>query len=306
MLRETSTGDGAVVRRRGRRRALPQPHRRQDPARRDAATPRAHDGAGPAGRGRRAPAPSVIDNVKLIRDLDLAQTLDDRALRARARASARRGSPKLTRDKRFARARAGRWCSRAPTPPARAARSGASPARSTRGSTLIVPDRARRPTRSGRTPTCGGSGATSRRGRHHDLRPHLVRPRAGRARRGLLLGRRLDARLRRDQPASRSSSSDAGVIVVQVLAADQQGRAAARASRRASRRRSSASRSRRRTGATARSGPTTSARSRDMVDRTQHRARAVDAGRGRRQALRAHQGAAHASSSALERGARAT
>ena len=40
VLRESSTGDGALVRRRGHRRALPQPDRRQDPARRDAADPR--------------------------------------------------------------------------------------------------------------------------------------------------------------------------------------------------------------------------------------------------------------------------
>ena len=58
----------------------------------------------------------------------------------------------------------------------------------------------RPPTRSARSPTCGASGGTSRgHGQGGDLRPLVVRAGAGRARRGLLLGRRLDARLPRDQ-----------------------------------------------------------------------------------------------------------
>ncbi len=92
--------------------------------------------------------------------------------------------------------------------------------------------------------------------RHHDLRPLVVRPRAGRARRGLLHRRRLDARLRRDQPVRgaadrrrRRRSSSSGCRSARQSSCD--------GSARARRSRSSTSRSRPTTGATARSGTPT-------------------------------------------------
>ena len=94
-------------------------------------------------------------------------------------------------------------------------------------------------------------------GPRRDLRPLVVRPRAGRARRGLRQPGRLAARLRRDQRLRGASSTAPACVVVKFWLADQQGRAAPALPASASRPRSSASRSRRRTGATARSGTTT-------------------------------------------------
>ncbi len=94
---------------------------------------------------------------------------------------------------------------------------------------------------------------------HRDLRPHVVRARAGRARRGLLRRGRLDARLRRDQRVRgaarrrrRASSASSGCRSART--------SSCAASRRARRSASSASRSPRRTGATATSGRPTSRR----------------------------------------------
>ena len=91
VLRETSTGDRAVVCGRRRRRALSQLDGRQDFAR-----ARSRARSLPTLRHRRAPqrrrAPSVIDNVKLIRDLDLTQETLGRGLRQRPRASTRASS----------------------------------------------------------------------------------------------------------------------------------------------------------------------------------------------------------------------
>ena len=61
--------------------------------------------------------------------------------------------------------------------------------------------------------------------RHHAVRSVLVRPRAGRARRAPVPGRRLDARVCRDQPV-RGATDARRRHRRQVLAADQQGRAA--------------------------------------------------------------------------------
>ena len=61
---------------------------------------------------------------------------------------------------------------------------------------------------------------------HRDLRPLLVRPRAGRAGRGLRARGRLDARLRRDQRL-RGAARRARRIVVKFWLHDRQGRAAA-------------------------------------------------------------------------------
>jgi polyphosphate kinase 2 (PPK2 family) len=101
---------------------------------------------------------------------------------------------------------------RATTPPARAAPSAASPPRWTRATTRSS-RWPRRPRKNAPSPTCGASGAICRARAGRDLRPHLVRPRAGRARRGLLRRGRLAARLRRDQRL-RARPGRRGVIVV--------------------------------------------------------------------------------------------
>ena len=255
----------------------------------DAHGQRSTPGAKPAPRDRgRAPAPSVIDNVALIRDLDLTQEARRRGVRARARevagqaraADAAQALPRPLADpglRRLRRRRQGR------RDPARRRRARCAAVRRSSRSP-------RRPTRSARTRTCGGSGGRSRaRGGITIFDRSLVRPRAGRARRGLLHACPTGCAPTTRSTSSRSSWSDAGTIVVQVLAADQQGGAAAPLQGAREDVVQALQDHPRTTGATARSGTPTSRRSCDMVDRTSHRARAVDAGRGEGQALRARE-----------------
>ena len=93
-------------------------------------------------------------------------------------------------------------------------------------------------------------------GPHRDLRPLLVRPGPGGAGRGLREPGRVAPRLWRDQ-RFRGGAGPGRHRRRQVLAGDRQGRAAALGSRRAPTRSTSSSRSRPRTGATARSGTST-------------------------------------------------
>ena len=113
--------DGAVVRRRRRGRALP--HADVGKILLDAMQ-QVNAGAKPPPPPVVAPAPSVIGNVVLIRHLDLTQRLDDRTYE---RELAKYQEQARDADAAQALSRAARWCSRsrARTPPARAARSGA-------------------------------------------------------------------------------------------------------------------------------------------------------------------------------------
>ena len=267
------------------------------PTRATATSPSAHPAriadAGQRRGGREDPAPAaqpattapaVVDNVKLIRDLDL--DAEDRRPNLRTRARAAAGPAReahATQALRAALAGAGVRGYR------RRRQGRRDPARRGGARSAAIHDRARR--RADRR----GEGASlplavlapgAATGRHHDLRPLLVRPRAGRACRGLLRGGGLDARVRGDQPLRgaprprrhrRRASSGCRSARPSSSPASARGR----------RFRSSGSRSRPTTGATASAGPTTSARSRTWSTARQHRARAVDAGRGRRQALRA-------------------
>ena len=152
------------------------------------------------------PAPSVIDNVALIRDLDLSRGASTSKHYARELPKVcRDGSPADAaqalpaalagaRLRRLGRGRQGR------RDPARHRRARRAPVRS-------HPDR--RADRGGARAALPVALLASRPAarRHHDLRSLVVRPRAGRARRRLLQRSGLDARVRRDQRASRSSSS---------------------------------------------------------------------------------------------------
>ena len=199
-----------------------------------------------------ADAPSVIDNVKLIRDLDLSKKLSARAIRARTREMAgqacqavaaqalRRAfaDPRVRRRRRRRQGRRDpprhRRARRAPIRDGPDRRADRRRARAPVPVALLAPDPAAR--------------------RHHDLRSHRGTGACwSSASRAICARRRLDARLRRDQPVrgatdrrAAPSSSSSGCRSARPSSCG--------ASRRARTRRSSASRSRPTTGATARSG----------------------------------------------------
>ena len=258
LLRESSTAEAPWYVVEGARRALSQSHGGQDPARRDAGGRR---GASRPRRGARAPptSPAVIDNLKLIRSLDLTKKLSHERLRDRRSRNFRASSPSCratsaSRDHSLVLVFEG--IDAAGKGGAIRRVTGALDARQYVTVPIAAPTEEERAQpylwRFWRN--------VPPQGRHHDLRSLLVRPRAGRARRGLLPRRRLDARLRRDQRlrgaarASRArSSSSSGCRSAR--------KSSCGASRSARQTPSSASRSRRTTGATARSGTTTSSRS---------------------------------------------
>ncbi len=151
-----------------------------------------------------APAPSVIGNVALIRNLDLKQRLDEASYERQLRKYQLRLAL-LTRDKRFrdrSLVLAFEGSDAAGKGGAIRRVTGALDARQY----VIVPVAA--PTEEERAqpylwrfwrqvPAKGG---------HHALRPHLVRPRAGRARRGLLHACRTGCARTTRSTSSRSSS----------------------------------------------------------------------------------------------------
>ena len=231
---------GAVVRRRRHRRSLPQPHRRHA-----SCSTRCGGRSPPRNRRRRhaitPPAPSVIDNVRLIRELDLSKTLPAQAIPARPRevpgpARAAHAAQALRRaiaDPRFRRRRRGGQ-----------GRRDSSRHRGARRASIRDGAGRRAHRRRARAPVpVAILAARAAVRRNHDLRPVVVRARAGRARRRLLHRRRLDARLRRDQPVRgaadrrrRASSSSSGCRSAR--------RSSCAGSARARRSRSSSSRSR--------------------------------------------------------------
>ena len=145
-------------------------------------------------------APAVIDNVKLIRDLDLTQKVSPKAIRARRRAlpgQAREADAQQAVRRPFAgpglRGRRRRRQRRRDSPGHRGAGRAAIRDRADR--------RAHRRRARASLPVALLA-PRSAAGRHRHLRPVVVRPRAGRARRGLLLRSRTGC-----APTTRSTSS---------------------------------------------------------------------------------------------------
>ena len=195
----------AVVRRRGHRRALSEPDGRQDPAATPCSGSLAEKKRPGAATRAAPPAPSVIDNVKLIRDLDLTQKVSTKEIRTRARAL-----PGQARDadaqQAVRRALAGPRLRRR-----RRRRQGRRHPAHHRGARRApVRDRAdrradRRGARAALPVALLAAGAAA--GRHRDLRSLLVRPRAGRAGRGLLRAPPTGCAPTTRSTSSRSSSS---------------------------------------------------------------------------------------------------
>ncbi len=275
---------GAVVRRRRRRRPLPQPDGRQDPA----------EAMQQVDRGERSPrrapssppAPSVIGNVALIRDLDLTQKLAEKTYerelakwQAKARAAhAAQAVSRALAGPRVRRRRRRRQGRRHP------ARHGGA----RRAAVRHRPDR--RADRGGaRAPVpVAILAARPAARRHHDLRPHVVRPRAGRARRRLLQRSPTGCAPTTRSTSSRSSWSTPAPssckFWLQISKAEQLRRFQAREKTPFKRFKITPDdwRNRKKWDAYEQAVA-------DMVDRTSHRNRAVDAGRGGGQALRARQ-----------------
>ncbi len=194
-----------------------------------------------AARRGGAPAPSVIGNVAIIRRLDLTQRIDRRRRTSAGWRKHQARLAALTRAPALSRARAG-----ARVRGLRRRRQGRrDPPRHGRARCAAIPDRA------GRGAHRGGAraavpvavlAARAGEGRHHDLRSHVVRPRAGRARRGFLPRMPTGC-----APTTRSTSSRSSWSTPASSCASSGCRSArpssCGASRRARRRRSSSSRS---------------------------------------------------------------
>ena len=147
----------------------------------------------------------LIDNLSqkrmpgLLSELDLTKQIDDKSDYRHRRCRNFSSTCSISSAKLSRANAASSSFLKAPTQRARAASSSASRKNSTRARSAFTPSSSR-PRMEYRTITSGAFGRkmpSARRNR--DLRPLLVRPRPGRARREFLYGKGMEARLRRDQ-----------------------------------------------------------------------------------------------------------
>ena len=295
-IRRTSTDQAPVAHRRRRGRALPKRRRRDGAARRH--PPRARARAG-AARGRREDGVAhrrgsarrlerIERDFNVLDRLDMTQRLDPKRLRHRPRASA--GTPQsCCSGRRMPRASRRFWSSRAGTRPARAARSGASPAALDARDYQVIADQRAHRRGEGQALSVALLAASVARRPDHDLRSQLVRPRARRARRRVRHRGRVAARLRRDQ-ALRGAAGRARHPARQVLDPHHQGRAAPPVPGPPAHRAQALEDHRRGLAQSRPLGRLHAGGERDGRAH-EHAGRAVDARRRQRQELRAHQGA---------------